>query len=382
MRPGLLPLLFGFVGVAALGLARPVRAAGEEPVAIDAYAELLSEARRFESIGNRSRAAAAYRRAFLERPSEPAPLVGLAATFRSESDEDKAIVCLAAALSRAPGDARIAAELESLGAPPSPGPATDVVALYLGFAPGTGPSPEGAVAAGGLVRLDALLYAGFDEDGRPVAIEPFFDVSPGLSLEDRPRFEIRARAPSAGEWIAVGDAASGAIGRAPIRIVGPPASLAIRDSRRRSRDSAEPLAAPPGDTVLLAASVSDAAGNRLWVPRLSWSASAVPAGARLDGALAEKSSLRPLAHFFEPHRNRLSVPAADASGTKIESVVVTATEPASGAAGSVTIRVDPASPRSLATPSALPFFGGTFEEAVAAARASGRPVFAVVAAHW
>lgn len=353
----------------------------DSPEAVS-FNALLREAREFLAIGNESRAAAAFRRAFLLSPADSAPLIGLASIAEAAGDRDEAVLYLSAARTRAPNDAVISEQLSRLDASPATGEATSVVVAYLGFAAGAGPGPIGSVRDGESVRLEALLFQGLDENGSPVAIEPFFDVSTGLSLEDRPRLSITARDPSVREWIAVGDAASGSTGRCDIRIVGPPATIAIRESRRSAADAGS-ITAPPGETLLLSASIADAAGNRLFVPRLDWSAAAADNAARSFGsALAERHSLRPLAHFFEPHRNRLTVPAPEGPDAAPPTITVTASDPASRTSGGIVIVVDPALPPSLATKSPMPFFDGSYEEALRAARESGRPVFAVVAAHW
>jgi len=365
------------VVVLAAALAAP-------PDSPEAYEGFLREARGFVAIGNESRAAAAFRRAFVERPGEAAPLAGLAGVAEREGERDDAVLFLAAAAARAPSEPGVVEALARLDAAPGTGEAATVLAAYLGFAPAAGPGPVGSVAAGEALRLDLLLHVGLDEAGRPVPVEPFFDVSSGLSLEDRPRLAIAARGPSASEWVGVGDARGGAIGRAEIRVIGPPATVALRESRRgAARDESAAAAAPPGDVLRIAASVTDAAGNRLFVPRLEWSAAAEPpAKEDVSGGLAERFSLRPLVHFFEAHRNRFTVPKLSATGDGPLAIVVAATEPVSRATGRFRFTVDSSAAPAVATKSPMPFFAGSWEDALRAARESGKPIFAVVAADW
>ncbi|MBI1853521.1 MAG: hypothetical protein HYR85_24560 [Planctomycetes bacterium] len=341
----------------------------------------LDQGRHFRDIDNASRAASHFQAAIQADPKGVEAFVELASLLESLNELDDARLLAAAALARGPSNAAARAIADRLGlksGEPASEPAQRLVARYLGIDVGVGGGrEEGSLALGAKIDPDLLLVAGFTEADRLARIEPTFTVSSGLAIEGGDVRTIHAGdKPSAEETITVTDGRAGATGRASLRVVGPVAKLNVNNSRaKRLVLPEEPLAA--GIDFTFSLSLLDAAGNRLWRPKVSWLARAV-GESKATGWLVDAESVRHRDFFFEPHRNHVVVPATASEKDVVE---VTAREPGSGVSATFRVRLATAADRVVAS-GAAPIFPATFEEALASAKKDHRLAMVVFTADW
>jgi len=358
----------------------------EEQSAVEALLALASE-----YAHNPTRCFGYYRRAFLEDPRDARPLIGMAVEHRRRGDAEAETLCLLEAHARGLARPFLGFDQKSLAArlarvlPDPEGEPSGRVArcriLYLGFAPPLGPRHgPGSVEVGGRLNPAALLVQGYDESGRRVPFVPRFSVSSGLTLTEGEPPAIRAGAKaSREEWVQVSPAAGTDVhARTPIRVVGPAARLRF-GVYGRSVDPGDTVAARPGETIIAGVRVEDAAGTRLYRPRLAWTA--FRGEDEEDPSLVRRrTTIREPGQFFEPHRNWLVVPPASAD--RAGPVRLVATDPLSGVRGRLEVRIDPRAKPVPSPETRMTFFTGSLEEALASARKDGKIVFAVFAARW
>lgn len=387
------------IGLGLGGSASFLSAAPPRSSELDTY---LAQARQFSKIGNTFRARSLYFRGFHVDPSDPRPFVGMAELDLLEGKEADRRFHLVEAFRRGfrPSDESEESRLFSAwgldDATSSSSVVVEIEARYFGVVEAFGPRGIGAVSAGKTLRDEALLVQGWDRSGRVVSFNPVFRLSSGLVLGRDPasetRFRVRALSrPSRGEWIEVVDPGSGTNVRIAIDVVGPPVSVELTAVRHRVEKGV--IEVPPGETVLVHARILDGVGHLLYHPRLDWSLSD-GAGKRTE-ILQESTTLRTESHFFEPHRNRLTVPAGRESVSERsvnslgqgkegieEEFVIEAKLGNLEVAGRLVLRIDDSAGLAPWTATRVPFFAGSFEEAVEEARRRAKPLLVVAAAHW
>ncbi len=339
----------------------------------------LEQGRRFHALHNLSRAQNHFRAAFQADPRSAEALVELASLDVSRARLNDARLLAIEASRRDSSSTRVLALLEGLALGTSGDePASLVLVRYMGVDPGDGGGRgEGSLGVGSRLNRDLLLVAGVSASGRIARIDPELTVSSGLRIEPDGAggFAVTARErASTAEEIGVTDRRTGLSARTRLRIVGPLVHADVGNSiaRRRAID-VETL--PPGSDVTFGLSLVDAAGNRLYRPRIDWEARS--GGEDVRAWLSDPESVRHPDFFFESHRCQVRVPKTAVAGQNVE---VTAREPASGVFARFRVRV---AAEDASTVSARgPVFRASFEEAIEAARRDARPAMVIFTAEW
>lgn len=349
---------------AMLAAAAPARAQDETR-----YQTHLAAAREHEKIGNWRRAHPCYLAALAVRPGGAEAWLGLAQVEPGRPD----LFCLREALRRAPDSPAVKAALAGLpGAPRAltVGTAARLEARYLGRPERTAGFDQvpGADVGSALVP-ELLVVQGLDGEGNLVPVDPALEPGgPEIAADPRRPGRLVARAPSLRTRLAVRDRKSGQTATVELRLVGPPARVKIWSKETK---------VGPGELLHLQAGVYDAAGNRLWVPRLVWTATG--GGTPRPALLARAESLVSRQVGFEPHRNIVLGPAEKDAWSG--ALAVTLREPESGLADALAVQVVKEKTRAAA-PAANLAWETSLAEGLKQAKARNRPLMVFFTAEW
>ncbi len=335
-------------------------AVADKPTA-ESYQVYLAAAERHLSRENSQRARRSYMQALDVKPSGIEALIGLARISRGPERG----ILLRQALLHQPTNKAVHKELGGkLPTILKKGQAKRLEATYLGHcrrATGVGKTPS--LEVGQTVRRELLIVHGLDGDGNLVPIDPEIGGERGLSQD------LLAQRASARAAIIVRDRNSGASVKVPLRLIGPTEKLRLWSRNTRVGTN---------EMLHLAAGLYDAAGNRVWVPRLEWRI--------VDGDKQARPTLlkRAVSQVhrditFEPHRNIVLGPTKKSA--YLGPLTVTVVDPISKQQDVFQLTRVAGRVISKASKSGLSW-ASSFETALADAAKRKRPMLVLFYADW